>query len=83
MQKKRILITGGAGFIGSHLVQHLLNQNWEVVVLDNCCVGNKLCPETLAKIEFVQADIRNYEVVLAASKNCLSMVNRLRKTIPS
>ena len=75
MQKKRILITGGAGFIGSHLVQHLLNQNWEVVVLDNCCVGNKLCPETLAKIEFVQADIRNYEVVLAASKNCQAIVH--------
>lgn len=75
MHKKRILVTGGAGFIGSHLVQHLLTQNWEVVVLDNCCVGNKLSRETLAKIEFIQADICNYEVVLAASKNCQAIVH--------
>lgn len=38
---KRILITGGAGFIGSHLCEKLLNEKNEVIVLDNFFTGNK------------------------------------------
>jgi UDP-glucose 4-epimerase len=38
----KIMITGGAGFIGSHLTQKLINENNEVVVLDNLSTGNKL-----------------------------------------
>ncbi len=37
----RILITGGAGFIGSHLVEHLLGQDHEVLCLDNYFTGSK------------------------------------------
>ena len=37
----KIMITGGAGFIGSHLTQKLINENNEVVVLDNLSTGNK------------------------------------------
>ena len=33
--KKHVIITGGAGFIGSHLVQRLLDQQWKVTVIDN------------------------------------------------
>ena len=33
--KKKALVTGGAGFIGSHVVEHLLNLNFEVIVVDN------------------------------------------------
>jgi UDP-glucuronate decarboxylase len=39
--KKRILITGGAGFIGSHLTERLLNQGNEVICLDNFFTGSK------------------------------------------
>ncbi len=39
---KRILITGGAGFIGSHLCERLLNENNEVICLDNFFTGSKL-----------------------------------------
>lgn len=39
--KKRILITGGAGFIGSHLCERLLNEGYEVICLDNYFTGSK------------------------------------------
>ncbi|MFT4303812.1 MAG: UDP-glucuronic acid decarboxylase family protein [Candidatus Woesearchaeota archaeon] len=41
MQPKKILITGGAGFIGSHLAKKLLNKGHEVAVLDNMFTGTK------------------------------------------
>ena len=40
-QKKRILVTGGAGFIGSHLVDVLMMQGHHVIVLDNFFTGRK------------------------------------------
>ncbi|KUG29112.1 dtdp-glucose 4,6-dehydratase [hydrocarbon metagenome] len=39
--KKRVLVTGGAGFLGSHLCERLLADNCEVVCLDNCFTGSK------------------------------------------
>jgi len=41
MITKRILITGGAGFIGSHLCEKLLDDNTEIICLDNYFTGNK------------------------------------------
>ncbi len=35
----KFVVTGGAGFIGSHLVKYLLNQNYEITVVDNLCTG--------------------------------------------
>ena len=39
--KKRVLITGGAGFLGSHLAKRLVNEGHDVIVLDNFFTGNK------------------------------------------
>ena len=39
--KKRVLITGGAGYIGSHVVLELCNSGYEVAVLDDLSNGNK------------------------------------------
>ncbi len=39
--RKRILVTGGAGFLGSHLCEHLLNQGASVICLDNYFTGTK------------------------------------------
>ena len=41
MPYKRILVTGGAGFIGSHLCEKLLEQGNEVICLDNLFTGRK------------------------------------------
>ncbi len=41
MDKKKILVTGGAGFLGSHLCEHLLNKGHEVICLDNFFTGSR------------------------------------------
>jgi UDP-glucose 4-epimerase len=55
----RVLVTGGAGFIGSHIAEAYLAQGWEVVILDNLSRGNRR--NVPAKAEFVEADIRSPE----------------------
>jgi hypothetical protein len=40
-ERKRVLVTGGAGFVGSHLVDRLMEQGHEVVVIDNFFTGRK------------------------------------------
>ena len=69
----RILITGGAGFIGSNLVEHLLNsKDVELVrVLDNLATGSMKNLETFLgdpRFEFVEGDIRNYQTCLDVCK---------------
>jgi UDP-glucose 4-epimerase len=55
----RVLVTGGAGFIGSHIAEAYLAQGWEVVVLDDLSRGNER--NVPAKARFVRADIRSPE----------------------
>jgi UDP-glucose 4-epimerase len=66
----KILITGGAGFIGSHLADRLVADGHEIVVLDSLLRGNKLSKPTFDKIQFFKGDVRDMEIVLTASKNC-------------
>lgn len=67
----RILVTGGAGFIGSNLVEELLVRDdvEQVRVLDNLCTGSMKNIEDFQsnpKFEFLEGDIRNYETCLLA-----------------
>lgn len=60
MDKKRILVTGGAGFIGSHLCRKLLEQGHEVICLDNLFTGTKSNIASLLEhpqFEFIRHDV--------------------------
>lgn len=66
----RIFITGGAGFIGSHLIDHYLAEGNQISILDNLSTGS-LSNLTHCKdqIEIVQGDIRDAETVGKLVKN--------------
>lgn len=58
----KILITGGAGFIGSNLTEHFLNEGHQVVVLDNFATGHRhniAEHENNSNFELIEGDIRN------------------------
>jgi UDP-glucose 4-epimerase len=67
----RALVTGGAGFIGSHLVDTLLAEGCEVSVLDNLSTGKRENLDPVAdRIRFYPGDIRDPEVVETAMAEC-------------
>jgi UDP-glucose 4-epimerase len=66
----RILITGGAGFIGSNLTKRLVNEGHEITVLDSLLRGNKLDKDTYSKINFIKGDVRDAQLMIDASKGC-------------
>ena len=59
----KVLITGGAGFIGSHLAEHLLAAGNSVRVLDNLSTGKRENLPAHPQLEFVQGDIRDKRLV--------------------
>ena len=65
-----ILVTGGAGFIGSHLVSRLVKDGHEVTVMDTLLRGNKLDKDVFRNIQFLEEDVRNQDAVFSAAKNC-------------
>lgn len=71
MIMKRILVTGGAGFIGSHTVDLLLSQGLEVVVIDNLSSG-KLTNLNLFNplLRFVQGDVRDEALLQRELARC-------------
>ena len=69
---KKILVTGGAGFIGSNMCEHLLNMNHEVVCLDNFITGKRENIEECLKnnkFELIEGDIRNLSDCQKAVQN--------------
>jgi UDP-N-acetylglucosamine 4-epimerase len=68
-KETKFLVTGAAGFIGSNLVEALLNMGYQVRGLDNFSTGKKENVEEFINnpnYEFIEGDIRNFEICLRA-----------------
>ncbi|HRI48083.1 MAG TPA: SDR family oxidoreductase [Ignavibacteriaceae bacterium] len=63
MSKPTVIVTGGAGFLGSHLCDKMLSENFRVICIDNLITGN---PDNISHLfgnpdfEFIKHDITNY-----------------------
>src|SRR5437588_2329555 len=67
----RALVTGGGGFIGSHLAEHLLECGHHVRVLDNFATGRRSHVSVLGgEVELIEGDIQSYERVTNAVSGC-------------
>ena len=62
----KFIVTGGAGYIGSHMVKYLRSMNHEVVALDNLSTGNKWA---LGNCDFFQVDLLDFEQLYNFLKN--------------
>jgi UDP-glucose 4-epimerase len=72
-----ILVTGGAGFIGSRLVERLLRNGDDVRILDNFSTGRRANVLAFAKyVEVVEGDIRCYEHVCEAMRGCDAVLHQ-------
>lgn len=73
MQNKNIVVTGGAGFLGSHLVRLLLEKDNKVTILDDFSHGRDLHLKEIANnpnLKIVKGDITNLDDVQKAFENC-------------
>lgn len=69
-ENKKVLVTGGAGFIGSHLAERLVERNAIVTVLDNLQNGKKENLDSVKnKIKFILGDCGDYNTAIRACKS--------------
>lgn len=66
---RKVLVTGGAGFIGGHLVDALLRENAQVVVLDNLRSGTRETVQS-KELEFIDGSITDRDAVRRAVQGC-------------
>ena len=67
---KRIFVTGGAGFIGSNLVETLVKNNNKVIVADTLMRGNKIPKDVFRDIQFYKEDVRSFDAIKNLSRGC-------------
>ena len=67
----RVLVTGGAGFIGAHIAEALLRRGDDVRILDNFATGSRTNLDHLqGEVELLEGDLRSYERVHNAVRGC-------------
>ena len=64
------IVTGGAGFIGSHLVDYLITLGHQVTVIDNLFQGNKLSDYGRKHSQLIIGDVKDFNLVDDACKGC-------------
>ncbi|MHC4717065.1 MAG: NAD-dependent epimerase/dehydratase family protein, partial [Planctomycetota bacterium] len=70
----KYLVTGGAGFIGSNLVRHILARDHEAVVVDDLSTGKQEnMADFIDRIEFIRGDIRDRETMDKAVAGCAAI----------
>jgi UDP-glucose 4-epimerase len=68
-QNEMVLVTGGAGFIGSHLVEALLNDGYQVRVLDNLATGHRSNLAHLeGRYEWLEGDLADFDACRKAAE---------------
>ena len=78
----RFVVTGGAGFVGSHLVKLLLENSHDVIVIDNLHTGKKEnLGAVIDKNEFQELDIRNHESMKNILKNIDGVFHQAALTV--
>ncbi len=78
----KYVVTGGAGFVGNHLVRLLIKEGHEVVVVDNLYKGKKENLEpVLSKIQFEEIDIRDYDNLERILKNIDGVFHQAALTV--
>jgi nucleoside-diphosphate-sugar epimerase len=76
VESLRILVTGGAGFIGSHLVKALVKAGHSVRILDNFSTGSlENLGDIAGSVELVVGDVRSYDVVEKAVKGVDAVIH--------
>ena len=81
-----ILITGGAGYIGSHTALNFLKSGLDVVIFDSLEKGHIETVETLKKegnLHFVKGDLKNYEDIINVFKKKMFREKELLKILSS
>lgn len=72
----KLLITGGAGFIGSHMAENFSNKGWEVVVLDNFTTGkHENLTHITQNLKIVEGDIRDTSIVNEVMEGCDAVIH--------
>jgi nucleoside-diphosphate-sugar epimerase len=66
----KVLVTGGAGFIGSHIVERLLHDGHEVRILDSFVTGRRENIADLGDADLIEGDVQSFERVHNASRQC-------------